>query len=258
MLGCIGCIEVTPIEQATPPVFPTSFPTQTPIPADSGWQQVDAGLEQRRLLIYEDVEIREDIFVLRVDTEIYAFEVLASPRQPKSLPQWQEESGADILINGGYFTDLYEPTGLTIINGEPYGQSYSLGGMVAVKDGVPSVWGLAGRPYDVSAAWDSGLQAFPMLVEYGMIAISEEAVSKDKDRRTVIATDTNGNILLLIAQRTYFDLFSLSTYLAESDLQIVNALNLDGGSSTSLLMREPAVSIASISVYPTVISVTKR
>jgi len=65
-------------------------------------------------------------------------------------------------------------------------------------------------------------------------------------RRTVVAQDLEGRILLIIAPRGYLSLHELAFFLSESDLDLDVALNLDGGFSTGLWLRADAQSVGPI------------
>jgi hypothetical protein len=58
-----------------------------------------------------------------------------------------------------------------------------------------------------------------------------------------VAQDLQGRILIIVAPRGYLSLHELARFLAESDLDLNVALNLDGGFSTGLWLRagEPAL-----------------
>ena len=56
-------------------------------------------------------------------------------------------------------------------------------------------------------------------------------------RRSVVALDRSGHVLLLATPLLGISLEDLAAWLAASDLDIVNALNLDGGGSTMFYAR---------------------
>jgi uncharacterized protein YigE (DUF2233 family) len=110
------------------------------------------------------------------------------------------------------------------------------------------------KPYDPSEPLLAGLQSFPMLViPDGRLGVPED--DGFPDRRTVMSLDSSGRIIFLIAPAGSFSLHQLSRYLVDSDLNLVAALNLDGGTSTGLLMAEPAEGIAAYAFLPSVITV---
>ena len=249
--------QPTPTLQITPSplhlVTPSSA-SPTP-PADSGWQSLRDGLERRTIrLLDENGRLTEQLTLLRIDPNLFAFEIGYSPGQPKPLATWQEETGALVVMNGGFFTPEFLATGLIMLDGQPSGSSYvGFGGMVTVSSGSVEVRSLVERPYQTSETFDYALQAFPMLVLNGSAAY--QTADLDTARRTVIGVDENGRVLIIVASWGRFTLAELSRYLAEADFGLVNALNLDGGTSTGLILADPPDSIPAFVAVPSVILV---
>jgi uncharacterized protein YigE (DUF2233 family) len=105
------------------------------------------------------------------------------------------------------------------------------------------------------------LQSFPVLVKPGgVMGFPADADDGRPSRRTVVAQDNQGRILLLVAPRGYLSLHEMARFLAESDLDLNVALNLDGGYSTGLWLKagEQPVEINSLVPVPSVISVVYR
>ncbi|MCA9924903.1 MAG: phosphodiester glycosidase family protein, partial [Anaerolineales bacterium] len=75
---------------------------------------------------------------------------------------------------------------------------------------------------------------------------------------TVVAQDGNGRILFLLAPYGSFTLHEMSRFLVESDLSIDVALNLDGGTSTGLVLSEPEEQVLAFTAVPAVITVFPR
>ena len=208
-----------------------------------------------RIVDADEIEL-DRVLVLRIDPVYYRFDVAYSPEEPKTLVEWSEETGALITLNGGFFTAEYQATGLTIVNGVPSGWSYDFGGMVAIQNGTPRVRSLAAEPYQANEVVDAGLQAFPLLVHPD--GRGYEEISADRARRTIIAQDQTGQILLIVTARSHFTLSEISQYLLDSDLNLHIALNLDGGTSTGLLLTEPRIEIPAFVLMPTVLTVYPR
>lgn len=245
-------LQPTPTLQITP--SPDNLVTLSPSP-DSGWQLLQSGLEQRTIrLLDENGRQTEQFTLLRIDPDLFAFGLAYSPGQPKSLATWQAETGAMIVMNGGFFTAEYLATGLIVVDGQASGSSYvDFGGMVTSGPAGVEVRSLVERPYDPSETFDYALQAFPMLVLNGEPAY--QTPDFDTARRTVIGMDGNGRILLILAQWGSFTLAELSSYLASADFGLVNALNLDGGTSTGLILADPPETIPAFVAVPSVITI---
>lgn len=248
----------SPTRQPTPTLIVTPSPAHpfTPIPPnDSGWELLQSGLERRTIrLVAADGRLTEQFTILRLDPTLFTFRIGYSPGQPKPLATWQAETGALITMNGGFFTEAYLATGLMVVDGQASGSSYvGFGGMVTMGAGGLDVRSLVERPYDASETFDYALQAFPMLVLNGEAAY--QTADFDAARRTVIGVDENGRILLIFASWGGLTLAELSSYLAAADLGLVNALNLDGGTSTGLILAEPPENIPAFVAVPSVILV---
>lgn len=252
--------NITPSLQITdPPATLASDPTVKPVDAilpDTGWLQLRPGLERRQInLITREGGIRETFYLLRLDPELFRFDVAYDPGTPKSLTDWQKETGALVVVNGGFFTDSNQATGLIIVDGQPSGVSYEgFGGMLAITETGPKLQWLMQQPYDPNETISAGLQSFPMLVTPGgqMGFADEDGLPA---RRTAIAQDTKGRILFLLANTGTFTLHEFSRYLVESDFELDVALNLDGGASTGLLLADPVEGVAPFTLLPSVLTV---
>jgi exopolysaccharide biosynthesis protein len=166
-------------------------------------------------------------------------------------------------VNGGFFrveNEKYIPNGLTIVNGQSFGNSYeSFAGMLAINDQRAELRWLAAKSYDPNEQLRAALQSFPVLVRPGgELGFPEQYEDHVQARRTVIGQDRNGQILFIIAPRGYFTLHQLSVYLAESDLNLDIAINLDGGPSTGILVANPQEVVGSQTALPLVILVYPR
>lgn len=253
-------VAATPTIPNPSPLIATSSPapTATPVPLDSGWQQLQPGLEQRTLNVVEDGNWQESLTVLRLDPERFHFDVAYRPGLPQSLATWQAETGALLVVNGGFYTERYEATGLIVSDGIARGHSYDgFGGMFVVTDEGPELRSLQAQPYNPTEEFQAGLQSFPLLVKPGgSLGFPEE--DGQQARRTVVAQDTAGRLLFLVAPRGHFTLHQLSRYLVASDLELDVALNLDGGPSTGLLLRQPPLFVPAFVPLPAVITVLEK
>lgn len=235
---------------------PPPEPTQPASIPDTGWQQLRPGLERRVINLTTDGDSPpESLYLLRIDPALFSFDVAYRPGQPQSLEQWQAETGALLVVNGGYYTEENIATGAIVVNGQSSGTGYQdYGGMLAITAEGPTLRWLPQQPYSPAEGLLAGLQSFPMLVlPGGQLGYPDE--DGDHARRTIIAQDTNGRMLFIIAMSGTFTLHRMSRFLVESDLNIDRALNLDGGASTGLLLTDPTEGIAPYNLLPTVITV---
>lgn len=242
------------------PVPTVSAPPRT-IP-EAGWDLIQPGLERRVIDIYNDQNQRmESVYIWRLDQKSFRLDI-AYDSSPKSLDAWQSETNAAIVLNGGYYSianERYFPDGLTIVNGQATGRSFNRGGMLAIQEDHAELRWLAQEPYNSSEPLRAALQSFPILVEPGgQLGFGAEKDSHARARRTVIAQDKAGRILLMVAPQGYFTLHQLSLYLTESNLNLDIAINLDGGGSTGILVANPRELISPTRPIPFVILVYPR
>ncbi len=271
IVGCwlliVGCetavstpptpILPTPIQISTLPATAIIPPlaSETPNP-DSGWQPLYEGFERRTIRLFDENGAQfEQLFMVRIDPVLYEFQIAYSPGMPKTLADWQAETGAMMLVNGGFFTPEFVATGLIVVDGQASGSSYGdFAGMLTMDAfGVEVRW-LAERPFTPNEPLQYALQSFPMLVKPGgVLGFPNE--DGERARRTVVAQNGDGRILFILAPRGGFTLHALSQYLVESDLELDIALNLDGGTSTGLLLADSADGVLAFTAVPVVIAV---
>jgi exopolysaccharide biosynthesis protein len=204
----------------------------------------------------------ESIYIFRLDQNLFRLDV-AYHVTPQSLEDWQRETNARMVINGGFFrveNEKYIPNGLTIVNGQALGDSYEgFGGMLAIHEGLAQLRWLVQEPYDTGEQLWAALQSFPLLVKPGgELGFPAEFEDNLQARRTAIAQDREGRILFLLAPRGHFTLHQLSLFLTGSDLNLNIAINLDGGPSSGIMLAEPREVILSQSLLPIVILVYSR
>ena len=262
-----GCIQDDLANNSQEPSNPTNHPETTtvtvaPTPTimpDSGWEQLRIGLERRVInLFWDDGALFESLYLLRIDPEYYRFDVGYSPGEPLSLEAWQKQTGALIVLNGGFFDENNEATGMVISEGQSYGSSYEgFGGMFTVDGAGPDIRWLQDQPYNDDEILVAALQSFPMLVLPGG-QLPPENDSHDVARRTVIGRDQDGRLITMVSGLGRFSLAELARYLVSSDLNLDRALNLDGGASTGMLLADPAEGVIAFSLLPSVILVFEK
>lgn len=274
MIGLVmlwGCTAVTPwpptpgpsatrpASQATALPSLVSLPLTPTLLPDTSWQMVQPGLERRVIrLMAADGQVQEEVSIFRLEPALYDFGIAYHPGQPQTLREWQAETGALLVVNGGFFTETFVATGRTVVAGQASGTSYDhFAGMFAVTHAGPEVRWLGARPYDPDEPLLYALQSFPVLVKPGGY-LGYPVEDGDKNRRTVVGQDADGRILFIIAPWGSFTLHELGVWLTQSDLNLDVALNLDGGTSTGLLVAAPEYTIPAFTRLPIVITVSAK
>ena len=243
---------------------PTPRPTATPTPptAAQGWTLVAPGVETRSIQVGQTfTNIPFNMIVTRIDPAQALFRVHYVPGTWRTFPEWQAVLSEPLLIvNGSFFTQGGEAVGLVVADGQRFGSTLrGFGGMFQViKDDV-RVRSLVGEPF-TDDAYNQVVQGFPMLIEPGGFAASTGDGFDDPARRTMIAQDRQGRVLLMVTPLGQLTLRNAQAWLLSSELDIDVAFGLDGGKSTGLYLNTggTGTSYPSIDPVPAVIAVYPR
>jgi len=259
----LACGLIPSVSYSGTPVTSSSNTGGTPdSPPLDVWTQAKPGVAVRYEHWKSAGNNEDTVTIIRFDPHNIHLSIGYLPDKPLNLNLWVKQTGAMAVVNGGYFDDHNQATGLVISDGHVTGASYSgYGGMLAVNaQGKISLRSLRDQPYDPDTEQlTQATQSTPMLIINGQrTQFSSDASSK---RRTVVAQDKQGRLLFIISPSSSFSLDELADLLAEhaksSDLGLQTALNLDGGSSTGLYLNAGSqkVAIDPITPLPLVISV---
>lgn len=238
-----GCVQS--------PLSATSAPNLT-----QTWETLAPGLERRIYRPHGDNFLTE-ILVLRVDPTMATFRVHYRPGQPLNVRGWRDAlPGVVAFVNANFFDANQQALGLLVSDGAAYGAPYNgFGGMFQVQNGQPRVRSNILEPY-AGEALEQVAQGFPVLVANGTAGYDN--INRDSlARRTMVAQDTSGRILLLVTPLVGMTLVELSNYLPTTDLGIVNAVNLDGGGSTMMYVNMGYL-LSSFDPVPAVLAVYAR
>jgi len=217
------------------------------------------GLEQR---IYRPPSgLFTRLTTIRIDPTQYNFRVHYQPGDPQLLSEWAaDHPDAAVIFNTNFFDRADIIQGLLFADGVAYGEAYRWrGGTFFVRGGVPAINSNRVQPYN-GERYDQAVQAFPMLVTDGAQSYFDTRPDR-ATRRTVVGVDDQGRVVVLITSFGGITLLDLADYLASSDLNLVDALNLDGGGSSMLQVQTgdvAGVSVGSFDPVPAVIGVYPR
>jgi uncharacterized protein YigE (DUF2233 family) len=230
------------------------------VPRDTGWQSIGPGVEYRELKI-EQGDRSDRLRIARIDPAQTRLRVLYDPDRPRRVSEWLSESNALAAANGNFFDPQRHALGLVIQDGQTRdGVVYQgFGGMLAVSgDEVRVRWNVQ-EPYN-GEPLTYALQNFPMLVLPGgspNLGIDDDGRASP---RTAVAQDRSGRIIFVMSPAPTFTLTEFGRWLAASDLDLEAALNLDGGTSSGLVLRSGNRNLGADSwvEVPNVIVVEKR
>jgi exopolysaccharide biosynthesis protein len=254
----LACDVLPSISYKGTPVALSSPQIGQSTPSLNKWTQAAPGIELRSEKWTDSTNDTDTVVITRLDLHKVHIKIGYNASQPLTMNEWMRQTGASVMINGGYFDTHNQPTGLLITDGQVVGTSYKgFGGMLAVdKRGNVSLRPLSEQPYNPATdQFQQAIQSSPMLMINGKR--TQFRANKVNQRRSIIATDTHGRLLLIVSPEPAFTLDELANLLVSSDLSIKDALNLDGGSSTGLYVNagNQQVSIDPLTPLPIVIIV---
>lgn len=221
--------------------FGSLYPNELPTSGLINWVERIHGFQTTTIDIIFHDELVDRILLTKINPELFEFHV-HNDLNLKSIKEWRNDLGATVVINGSYYAN--KPYGLPITptlnkgkrldNRKNYHSKH--GAFFAEpKDELKAK--VKFRDFSTPTLVDSILE----LEEYNTVIFSyptllnehgdNKAVERPKKRanRTFIAQDNQGHILFGNTQGGFFSLRRLGDFLKESDLDLIYALNMDGG-----------------------------
>ncbi len=264
----VGCLEIprAPVIVETPraPQSRPPVPTPTVGPEESvasEWKELEPGLNR---LEFTTTSTATKIILFRFasDRFVWRFEH-ATPS--KSIAAWQKSLELPTAVaNGVYFREDDLPAGLLETKDDgivgPYRFDDDKSGLI-VLNGGPLLIDRSKKGDDrehVPNSVPDMAQSYPFLVLSGRAAVTSD--SGLTARRTFIATDVHGNDYLGIVPFGGITLYQLSHALADPQLGLNRALNLDGGPSSGIAIHSGSgLEVEnSFTAVPNVVVVTRR
>ncbi|OGV26538.1 MAG: hypothetical protein A3F18_01805 [Legionellales bacterium RIFCSPHIGHO2_12_FULL_37_14] len=146
-----------------------------------------------------------------------------------------EAQNATIAINGGFFDANFRPLGLRIHKNIKYNslKPVSWWGVFYIDNDKADILAQANFPNnkDVTFAIQSG----PRLLINGEIP----PLKPGKDERTALGVNAQGEVFILVTEHNPISTHELAEIMQKPPISALNALNLDGGSSTQLYVNSP-------------------
>jgi len=226
------------------PLFLTSFASADPGAAEQmlfSWLQLEPGLEFGEHQFFGRTRSSTpDVLLLRIDPKAFEFRMVSAGdlgKQQTDVKTLTEFVNGIVGINANFFDPQGAALGLIINEGAIKHQMHRGGnlltGIFFVTKGRP---GIVHRDSFNPKNIDLATQAGPRLVANGKIL--ESSSPYVTSRRSGVALTRNGKVILY-ATVTRFPGASFSEVqrmLLAPELEITDALNLDGGSSSQLFI----------------------
>lgn len=181
--------------------------------------------------VYENHQYQATIFKLNNKTTQWK---LSHSTEPKRIEDWADELDADFVVNGNFFTEENEPTGLFRLDGQvisdaPY--TSTTVGSVHLRNGSFSLVNSEKKPTSGDL-----FQSYPLLIRPdGKTAVEED--TEKIARRTILAQDDHDYTYIILFDSTPLSLYTASIILPRLLPELTWALNLDGGPSTGAVYK---------------------
>lgn len=219
-----------------------------PFPGAAGWRRRPDGLHAGSVQLAASRELPVTAWMVRCDPARHVVRALVFDPPGRVAPPVAKETGALALVNASYFDASGRPLGLLVSDGKLLSPRNARGwALAAIAHGELFLRTATSEPPDGT---EQAVQAGPLLVVGGR---PRENGSTKASRRAFVGRDASGRIVLGATDGPV-TLQGLAQRLAapesEGGAGLVDALNLDGGSSTQLFVRgeEPPLQVMGVGV----------
>ncbi len=187
---------------------------------------------------FDTAEVGLDVFSLglgslyleRIDPAKWTFRVKTDASGSHDLRGWMAETGAALVVNGSYYAPNKQPVTPLLSDGKLTAPKryVTRNGAFVASSKFAAVVNLRGSSWQKAFAGRSNaLVSFPLLVVNGTAA--KVGGSTRPANRSFVAQDKAGKIVIGTTSLAPVSLQEFATLLAGLKLELVTALNLDGG-----------------------------
>lgn len=214
------------------------FLSQSAFAQATHWQTLKPGLDYVQLALPENQGNHGELYAFRIDPRYYTLRLASAEAMGETMGSnvvsLAHFSNALIAVNGGFFSPEHDPLGLRMQDGQVLQpvRPISWWGVFSIRQGQArvSTWNAFVPDNQVSFA----IQAGPRLLVKGHIPPLKPGTAD----RTALCIDAQQNILVIATANASLTTQAFAELLRTSEhkggLSCVDALNLDGGTSTQL------------------------
>ncbi|HMR00860.1 MAG TPA: phosphodiester glycosidase family protein [Candidatus Gracilibacteria bacterium] len=211
------------------------------------WKEVKPGLLYTDLHIKNEDESFKDLLLVRIDPKKYSFSIYQNQpgEESKTIDEIYEETDALLAFNGQFFTEEFNPTGLSISQTQLLNEKSNadLVNGIMVIDNRREARLLHNQEGFPIGTIDFAIQNGPILLdENGNPSIIED--SGKTASRTALGIDQEGNLVVIVLKQSLLNfensitLYQFAQLLAShpeiQKLGLHSVLNLDGGTSSGI------------------------
>ncbi|TAL61409.1 MAG: phosphodiester glycosidase family protein [Legionella sp.] len=196
------------------------------------WQELSPGIEYQDLL-GGILNPWSHVHVFRVDLQKNKLELINARSlslKNASADQFAEHGKALISINGGFFDHDFRPLGLRVNNKKLENplKPISWWGVFYVKGNTPFI--TSQRQFDYDNNIDFAVQSGPRLLIKGKIPSLKVGTAD----RSALGITADGKVIIIVTNNSAMSTKELAHLMKAPPLSCVDAINLDGGSSSQL------------------------
>jgi len=223
--------------------------TNTKQETKNDWKEIQPGLEYKEISISTNKDENKNIIITKINPKKFKFTIYENKNKEtaKTIEEIHKENHSLLTFNGTFFTEEFIPTGLLISNNKelhPYKKANLLNGIFSIDLDGNIIFLEEEKPTN-NPILSFAIQNGPILLDSNR----EIKILKDTGKqasRTAIGLDKKNNIIVITLKQSVlnFDnsitLYEFAKTLKESDklkdLQLHSMLNLDGGTSSGLMI----------------------
>jgi uncharacterized protein YigE (DUF2233 family) len=225
------------------------------------WQQLAPGLEYTNIDSFVSMTGR-GIQVFRFDLQHYQLQLAFNNKAERlqTVEQLVEANDAVIGINGGFFTPEMKPLGLRITDGQLHNPLHNASWLGVFFTQGKHAFIASPKDFHINKNIDFAVQSGPRLLVNGQIL----PLKPGMDNRSALGITQSGRIILLVTRNFPISTEGLAKIMQapadQGGLNCVDALNLDGGSSSQLYARtnEFSLSVPSFAIVSDAILVIPK
>jgi hypothetical protein len=194
------------------------------------WAKAQDGFDIALLDVIADGSVIDGIALARIDPSQHRFSVLDEPSGRKHLEDWMRDTGAELIVNAGYYDRAGKPATPVVdqgvVSGPPVYESQHGAFVVKASRGDIRDLRIDRWPILFDHA-EAGLVSYPLLL--GPDGTKRTTPSQWLANRSFVGVDNQGRVIIGTTQSAFFSLDRLADFLKTAIPDLKAALNLDGG-----------------------------
>lgn len=205
--------------------------------AKTEWQEIKPGLNYTEITLPEDEGNHGELYAFKFSPKRYTLSLTRAIDHGQSssdIVSLARQSNALIAVNGGFFSPTSAPLGLRVREGQLLNpiKPISWWGVFRIENGKPYIttW----RDFNFNQQVSFATQSGPRLLINGNIP----SLKPGNADRSALCITKQGDVVVLATANASLTLQQLASIMGASShqngLDCVDALNLDGGTSTQM------------------------